>query len=149
MKDKLLESQCGFCPGRRAMEQLFTPRQLGENVWEFGITAFIEFIDREKAYDRIPPDKLWACFQECGLESRTKNLSGPSKCCTVDPKPTSASSQTPSQWEQDFAHDRSSKATRNPGLTVKSFNLKLVSSREHCQSAAPKITHWVPKGSSS
>ena len=46
--------------------QIFTLKQIFEKSWEYAKDLFACFVDLEKAYDRIPRDKLWRVLQEYG-----------------------------------------------------------------------------------
>ena len=67
MESKLEDGQCGFCPGRSTTDQIFTLKQIFEKSWEYGKDLFACFVDLEKAYDRVPRDKLWKVLQEYGV----------------------------------------------------------------------------------
>jgi len=50
--------QCGFCPDRSIMDQIFTLKQIFEKYWEYGKDLFACFVDLEKAYDQVLRHKL-------------------------------------------------------------------------------------------
>lgn len=64
VEPRMADEQCGFRPGRSVTDQVFTLKQIQEKAWEYAKDVFIAFIDLEKAYDRVPRDKLWECLQE-------------------------------------------------------------------------------------
>ena len=70
MESKLEDGQCGFRPGRSTMDQIFTLKQIFEKSWEYGKDLFTCFVDLEKAYDRVPRDKLWKVLQEYGVNGQ-------------------------------------------------------------------------------
>ena len=62
----LEDSLRGFRPGRSTSDQIFTLRQIFKKSWEYAKDVFACFADLEKAYDRVPQDKLWSAQQEYG-----------------------------------------------------------------------------------
>ena len=71
MESKLEDGQCGFRPGRSTTDQIFTLKQIFEK--SFGVHGkdlFACFVDFEKAYDRVPRDKLWKVLQEYGVNGQ-------------------------------------------------------------------------------
>ena len=44
-------------------DQIFTLKQIFEKSWEYGKDLFACSVDLEKAYDRVPRDKLWKVLQ--------------------------------------------------------------------------------------
>ena len=64
VKSKLEDGQCGFRPSRSTTDQIF------EKSWEYGKDLFACFVDVEKAYDRVPRDKLWKVLQEYGVDGQ-------------------------------------------------------------------------------
>ena len=69
VESKLEDGQCGFRPGRSTTE-IFTLKQIFEKSWEYGKDLFACFVDLEKAYDRVPRDKLWKVLQEYGVNGQ-------------------------------------------------------------------------------
>ena len=65
---KLKDGQCGFRSGRSTTDQIFTLRQIFEKSWENAKNAFACFVDLEKAYDRVPQDKLGRVLQGFGID---------------------------------------------------------------------------------
>ena len=70
MESKPEDGQCGFRPGCSTTDQIFTLKQIFENSWEYGNNLFACFVDYEKAYERVPRDKLWKVFQEYGVNGQ-------------------------------------------------------------------------------
>ena len=70
MESKLEDGQCGFRPGRSTTDQIFTLKQIFEKSWEYGKDLFACFVDLEKAYDRVPRDKLWKVLHEYGVNGQ-------------------------------------------------------------------------------
>ena len=70
VESKLEDGQCGFHPGRSTTDQIFTLKQIFEKSWEYGKDLFACFVDLEKAYDRVPRDKLWKVLQEYGVDGQ-------------------------------------------------------------------------------
>ena len=48
------EKQCGFHPGRRTLDQLYTLARVLEGAWHFAQPVHICLVDLEKAYDHVP-----------------------------------------------------------------------------------------------
>ena len=70
VESKLEDGQCGFRPGRSTTDQIFTLKQIFEKSWEYGKDLYACFVDLEKAYDRVPRDKLWKVLQEYGVNGQ-------------------------------------------------------------------------------
>ena len=66
-ESKLEDGQCGCRPGRSTTNQIFTLRQIFEKFWEYAKDVFACFLGPEKAYDRVPRDKLWRVLHEYGI----------------------------------------------------------------------------------
>ena len=59
-----------FRPGRSTTDQIFPLKQIFEKSWEYGKDLYTCFVDLEKAYDRVPQDKLWKVLQEYGVNGQ-------------------------------------------------------------------------------
>ena len=67
------------------MDQIFTLQQIFETSWEYAKKVNACFDDREKAYERIPRDKLWVVRLQYGIDGQLltaiKSLYMHSKIC--------------------------------------------------------------------
>ena len=70
VKPQLQDAQCGFRPGRSTMDQIFALQQVFEKLWEYAKEVCTCFVDLEKAYDRVPKDKLWAVLLEYDVRAQ-------------------------------------------------------------------------------
>ena len=55
------------------MDQIFALQQIFEKSWEYAKEVNACFVDLEKAYDRIPRDKLWAVLLQYGIDGQLLN----------------------------------------------------------------------------
>ena len=70
VETQLDDSQCGFRPLRGCQDQIFSLLQISEKCYEMGKEVFMCFIDLEKAYDRVPREKLMDVLQLYGVGSK-------------------------------------------------------------------------------
>ena len=54
MKTQIKEKECGFCPGRVTVDQLYTLSRVLEGTWEFALPVQMCFVDLEMAFDLRP-----------------------------------------------------------------------------------------------
>ena len=83
VESKLEDGQCGFRPGRSITDQIFTLKQIFEKSWNFGKDLFACFVDLEKAYNRVPRNKLWRVLQEYGIDGQLLRTIMPFYCRPV------------------------------------------------------------------
>ena len=67
------ENQCGFRPGRGTVDQLAALRLYLEKCWEHNIDQYVCFLDLEKAFDRVPREKIWSVLQSAGIDRQLLN----------------------------------------------------------------------------
>ena len=81
VEPQIEEEQCGFCPGRGIMDQLFTLTRILEGAWEYAHPVYMSFVDLEMVYDRVPPEKLWEYGVRRSLLRAIQALYSKSKSC--------------------------------------------------------------------
>ena len=64
------DGQCSFRRGPNTTDEIFTLKQIFEKSWVYSKDLFARFVDLEKAYGRVPWDKLWKVLQEYGVASQ-------------------------------------------------------------------------------
>ena len=67
----IADLQFGFMPGRSTTDAIFYLRVLLEKWTEGQKAVHCAFIDLEKAYDRVPREKLWECLRLLKHQSPT------------------------------------------------------------------------------
>ena len=85
VEPKPTDAQCGFRPGRSTKDQIFALQQIFETSREYAKEVNACFVDLEKAYDRIPKDKLRAMLLQYGIDGQLvtaiKSLNMHSEVC--------------------------------------------------------------------
>ena len=69
VESKLENGQCGFRPGRPPRTKSLLWINLLE-VWKYGKDLVACFVDFEKAYDRVPQDKVQKVLREYGVDGQ-------------------------------------------------------------------------------
>ena len=62
------ESQFVFVPGRGTADAIFDVSQLQEKSLIVGIQIYMAFVDKEKAFDRVPQKVIWWAMRKLGVE---------------------------------------------------------------------------------
>ena len=62
------DSQFGFVPGRGTTDAIFVVRQLQENYLPANKRLYMPFLDREKAFDRVPQKVIWWVLRKLGVK---------------------------------------------------------------------------------
>jgi sorting nexin-29 len=70
----LLNYQCGFRPGKSMSNQIFTTRQMLENMLEHYTETYHLFVDFRTAYDSIIREKLYEAMQEFKFSRKLTKL---------------------------------------------------------------------------
>ena len=64
VEPKIGEWQNGFRPGRGTADMIFSLKMIFERSWEWDKDRCIAFIDLEKAFDRVPRQKIWDALKD-------------------------------------------------------------------------------------
>ena len=64
IEPKLGEWQNGFRPGRGTSDMIFALKMIFEKCWEYNEDKYIAFLDLEKAFDRVPRQKIWHAMSD-------------------------------------------------------------------------------------
>ena len=64
---EISKQQYGFMPGKGTTDAMFVLRMLMEKYREDQKELHCEFMDQEKAYDRVPREELWYCMRKFGI----------------------------------------------------------------------------------
>jgi hypothetical protein len=70
----LAEAQSGFRKGRSTLDHIFTIQEIISKAIEKSRTIYIAFLDMEKAFDRVPRDKLWEGLQVRNVDVKLVNV---------------------------------------------------------------------------
>ena len=75
--------QYGFMPGKGTTDAMFALRMLMEKYRKGQRELRCEFVDLEKAYDRVPREELWYCMKN---QEWQKNMCDLFRICTREAK---------------------------------------------------------------
>ena len=62
------DMQFGFMPGRSTTDAIFIVRQLQEKFCGVNNTLYMDFVDLEKAFDRVHRRVIWLTLRELGVD---------------------------------------------------------------------------------
>ena len=71
---EISEQQYEFMPGKGTTDAMFALRMLMEMYREGQRELHCVFVDLEKAYDRVPREKLWYCMKKSGMAEKYVQL---------------------------------------------------------------------------
>ena len=66
-EEGLGEWQHGFRPARGTTDMIFTIKRIMDKHWEYAQPLYIAFLDLEKAFDRVPRDRLWETLKDYNI----------------------------------------------------------------------------------
>jgi len=70
IESKLGDTPCGFRPGCSTTDKIFTLQKIFEKSWEYAKHFYACFVDLEKAYNRVPREKIWGVLREYDVDDR-------------------------------------------------------------------------------
>ena len=62
------DSQFGFVPGRGTTDAIFVVRHLQEKCLAANMRLYMDFVDLEKASDRVPQKVIWWALRKLGVD---------------------------------------------------------------------------------
>ena len=68
------DDQGGFNAGRVCVDQIFTLKQIVEKAREKKCRVFEDFIDLEKAYDRVNEEALWQVLRKYDVGGKLSGI---------------------------------------------------------------------------
>ena len=72
--EKLRDNQAGFRANRSCTDQITTLRIIIEQTLEWNSTAYINFVDYQKAFDSVDRTTLWKLMRHYGIPEKLVNL---------------------------------------------------------------------------
>ena len=73
-KVEISKQQYGFMPGKETTNTMFALKMLMEKYREGQSELYCVFVDPEKAYHRVPREKLWYCMRKSGIVEKYVQL---------------------------------------------------------------------------
>lgn len=74
LESTLHESQSGFRKGRSTQDPIFSMKQLIQKASSEQKKVYLAFIDLEKAFDKVPREKLWNILRERGVDGKIRRI---------------------------------------------------------------------------
>lgn len=95
VEEKIGEWQHGYRPNKSTVDLIFALKMISEKTWEFNSDTYVTFLDLQKAFDRVPRNKLWSIMSktEYGIPFKLRQaVKGMYKYCVSAVRPNTKES---------------------------------------------------------